>query len=259
MIRKFLTYQDLLQSDLPATLPQELADFFRIHLSKQSEVSVTDGSVEQTHIDTFSLLEYSKNATCSIPNIDGRENIQQKIVKRYEMHFNHIQVKWLTEVYQYLYPLATINHVPMVHERLHEVTVLGERFASRLAKGKHSAAVCAYWPHLGGTITTSNDQLYIGIVQYFFRHSVKLTRSIDSEKITHIFAHMHWYRPHPREKWFHPNIFVVSPDFLDFGPANFLPLSRCYAQCAVACATVKFDYGEDNVLIASLFSHKYCI
>ncbi len=157
MMRKFLTYQ---QSDLPATMPLELVDFFRMHLSKQSEVSVTDGSVEQTHIDSFSLLEYNKNATCPIANIDGRDNIKQSVAKRYEVHFNHIQVAWLTEVYKRLYPLATINHVPMVHERFHEVTVLGERFASKSVRGRHSAAVCAYWPRLGGNISTMSD-LYV--------------------------------------------------------------------------------------------------
>ena len=261
MIRKFITYQDLLQSDLPATMPQELLDFFHLHLNKHSEVCVTDGSVEQTHVESFSLLEYNRNATCPIADIDGRENVKQKIAKRYEVHFNHIQVTWLTEVYKHLYPSATINHVPMVHERFHEVSVLGERFASKSAKGKHSAAVCAYWPRLGGSISTTCDQLYVGIVQYFFKHSVKLTKSgsLNFEKVNHIFANVHWYRLHPRENWFHPRIIVVSTDFDDFGPANFIPLSRCFAQCAVARATVKFDYGEDNVLIISLFSHKFCI
>ena len=60
MIRKFITYQDLLQSDLPATMPQELLDFFHLHLNKHSEGCVTDGSVEQTHVESFSLLEYSQ-------------------------------------------------------------------------------------------------------------------------------------------------------------------------------------------------------
>ncbi len=52
------------------------------------------------------------------------------------------EVSWLTEVYKVLYPAAEISHVPTAHERFNEVD---ERFFSRNARGKHSAAICAYW------------------------------------------------------------------------------------------------------------------
>ena len=55
MFRKFLTYQDLLVSDVPSTLPPELGEFFQLQLGKHTEVSTSEGSVEQSHIDPLSL------------------------------------------------------------------------------------------------------------------------------------------------------------------------------------------------------------
>lgn len=259
MFRKFLTYQDLLLSDVPATLPKELGEFFQLQLGKHGEVSVSEGSVEQSHIDPIFLSEYQNNTVCALPLIDGTEKSFHKVHRRYEKIFNHSEVSWLTDVYQLLYPESEIGHVPMIHEQFHEVTILGERFLSKHAKGSHSSAVCAYWPAVGGGVSPVCDQLRVGVIQHFIRHTVQLNSSSQQCVATHIFALVHWHRVHPREKWFHPRILVISSDMLMNGPAVFLPLSRIFAPCAIISDKIKFDYGDDDVLISTILSQKFCV
>ena len=54
--------------------------------------------------------------------------------------------------------------VPMIHQCFDEVVVLGERFLSRHARGKHSATICAFWCAPGGVLSNTCDQLRVGVV-----------------------------------------------------------------------------------------------
>ena len=75
MFKKFLTFQDLLLSDLPSTMPQELADFFKLQLIESEGVSLTTGSVEQSHADPVSLLDYHRNPRCPVHKIGATEGV----------------------------------------------------------------------------------------------------------------------------------------------------------------------------------------
>lgn len=173
--------------------------------------------------------------------------------RRYQKFFDHVEVSWLMEVYKVLYPMSEIGHVPMVHERFNEVTVLGQRFLSSNARGRHSAVICAYWSVMYQYGSFSTDHLRFGI---FFRHGIdiKLNSSSEKKKATHIFARVNWYEQHPRENWFHPRLTIISPDTQSPGPSVFIPLSRIVGRCAVI---IKFDYGEENVFVAVRLSHGY--
>ena len=68
MLKKFITYQDLNFSDLPFTMPPELNEFFTLQLSMNGKFSpsTSDVSVELSHADPFSLLEYQNNVLCPL-------------------------------------------------------------------------------------------------------------------------------------------------------------------------------------------------
>ena len=259
MLRKFLTYQDLLLCDIPSTLPPELAEFFTLQLNQHGQVSLSTGSVEQSHSDIVSLLQYQKNAVCQLSDIDATENDLYQVHRRFEKLLSPTEVSSLTAVYRLLYPEKEINHVQMVYQQFREVSVLGVRFLSTLSRGKHSSAICAYWPAIGGSISSTFDHLRIGLVQYFLKHNVTLNSSQGKQEQTHIFDFVDWYRVHPREHWFHSRIRVVSPDMEMNGPANFLPISRIFGSCTLISETIKFDYGEDNVIVSTLLANKFYV
>jgi len=147
----------------------------------------------------------------------------------------------------------------MRYEYFHRLKVFNEAYSSVKAKGNRSSAICAYWVGVGGEISSNFDTLRVGLIQYFVKHTVCITASSQSKRIVNVFAKVHWYRTHLREQWFHHRALVCSPDMISCGPATFLPVSRIFCRCAITSNTVKFDYGEDNVIVAILCGSKYSV
>lgn len=260
MTRKFLAYQNLLLIDVSTSLPEDLREFFVYQARMCGEISVGEGSLEQSHIDSLDLLEYKKNCTCDLSIIDASESIMHTYSHRHEAIFNHTEVEYLISVYGKLYPGVIINHVPMIHERFHNFQVFNQRYLSDKTRGSHSSAVCAYWAGINGGILATCEHLRVGVIQYFVRHTISIPTSLTQfKKVVHVFACVHWYQTHLRESWYHHRVLVVSPDMDSCGPATFLPVSRIFSSCAVTSKTVMFDYGEDNVIIAIIYGSKYCL
>ena len=138
----------------------------------------------------------------------------------------------------------------MFHERFLKLKVFNESFRSAKSKGSHSSAICACWAGIRGNILQKNDYLRVGVVQYFFRHTISIpTSTTQCKRVTHFFACVYWYRMHWRETWFHHRAPVVQPDMDMCGPATFLPISRVFSRCALTSKTVQFYYGEDKVQV----------
>ena len=261
MARKFISYQHLLLMEVSTALPDEIREFFEDHVTKCGEISLGEGSLQQSHVDSSSLLAYKKSSICTLPEVDATQGPMYVLYRRYEGIFDSSDIESLTTVYQTLYSGVTFKHIPMTHEQFHELRVFNEIFISSRAKGNNSAAVCANWAGVGGNlVATTNNVLRVGLIQYFLRHVVRLpTSAAEYRRVVHIFARIFWYKSHPRENFFHHRALVVSPDMDRCGPATFLPISRIRCRCAITNRTVKFDYGEDNVIIAVLCSPNYSV
>lgn len=140
MTTKFLTYQHSFLSEVPSSLPPELCEFFEIQVGRHT---ISEGSIEKSHVDTSSLLDYQKNCTCPLLDIQAAVlPLHRSVSQRYQKFFKHDKVSWLTKVHGVLYPSECIDHVAMIHEQFNEITILGERFLSSRARGNHSATIC---------------------------------------------------------------------------------------------------------------------
>ena len=118
MAKKFITYQHLLLMDVSTALPEELREFFVDHISKCGEISLGEGSLVQTHVDSSNLLDYKKNSYCVTSEINATEGPMHILYRRYEQLLDCYEVESLTTVYQTLYP-GVLLHIPMAHERFH--------------------------------------------------------------------------------------------------------------------------------------------
>jgi hypothetical protein len=234
-------------------LPDELKEFFENHVSKCVNLSLGEGSLMQTHVDSSSLLEYKTNSLCALGSIDATEGAMHKLYRSYEGLFDSDEIDSLTSVYHALYPGLRLEHLPMMHEKFH---VFNEVMSSSKARGSHSSAVCANWAGIGGSLTTNNSVLRVGIIQHFIRHAVRLN---TNSKKYHIFGRIFWFKSHPRENWFNHRAYVLSPDLITHGPATFIPVSRVRCRCAIIEKKVQFDFGEDVVPIASLCGSNYSV
>lgn len=175
MSRKFLTYQALLQIDTATSLPSDLKEFFQSQMNNRyTELSVGEGSLEQTQTESLDLMNYRKNCDCDIHFIKASESNEYSISRRSESLFTSSEISSLTEVYCQLYPGVTFsNQVHKFHEKFHQLKIYNVNFLSANCKGKHSPAVSAYWAGLGGSIANSCDKLRVGSIQYFVRHLVE--------------------------------------------------------------------------------------
>lgn len=175
-------------------------------------------------------VDWISAASVELPHIDATEKSFHKVHRIYEKIFNHTEVSWLADVYHVLYPESEICHVPMIPEQFHEVTILGERFLSRRARGNHSSAICAYWPAVGGGVSPVCDQLrelvlYRTILDTLFSLTVVLSNLLQLIFLQRpLTSFSDRYRVHPQENWFHSRILVISSDMLMNGPAVFFPL-----------------------------------
>lgn len=102
--------------------------------------------------------------------------------------------------------------------------------------------------------THGEAPLRIGIVTCFIRHEISCIwdplKPQSSSTLSHILAHIKWYMDHPRRDCFHPSIVVCATVFDVESPACYMPVSRIAGRCAIAPATIGFDYGENNVIFA---------
>ena len=254
MLKKFTAYQHLLLSEVHSSMPQELGEFFQLQLGQQKKHIISEGSIQETHIDALSLFEYLKNRVCPLSNINAVQlNVHITSSRRYQKLFTHEEVMWLSEVYKTLYPSAEIGHVPILHETFNELTVFGNKFLSDRARGNHSAVICAYWSFTEGYI--SSEELHFEKIYCFFRHSIVY----DSKKVAHIFARVHWFKSHPKKNWFNHHLAVIDSDLQNSGPVTFMPISRVFGQCAIVANKIKFDYGYDSVCVAMKLSHNFFI
>ena len=257
MAKKFISYQHLFLTDVSSALPEEIREFFDDHVSKCKDISVGEGSLLQTHVDSSDLLEYKKSSICIPSHVNATEGPMHILYRRYEGLFNPDEVESLGTVYQALYPDITFDHIPMVYESVRELRVFNETIVSSKSKGNYSSAVCANWAGVGGSLATNISVLRVGLIQYFIRHAIR--HPVSTKKTSHIFARVFWYKPHLRENWFHHRALVLSPDMNVCGPATFLPVARICCRCAIVHKTVQFDYGEDNVIIAILCGANYSV
>ena len=67
LLKKFTTYQHLLLFQVDSSVPNKLSELFQFQLGQQKLHVVSEGMVEETHIDALSLLEYKR-----IENVDYR-------------------------------------------------------------------------------------------------------------------------------------------------------------------------------------------
>ena len=168
------------------------------------------------------------------------------LLMRFPLHKKNDEVAKLGQVCELLYKDHIINHIPMIHERFHEVKLFNKLYQSIKSRGNHSSVICAYWAGTSGKLLESDDELYL---QVGFFDTIQL--SDTSEPISHIFVKVHWYQKHWRGNYFnHQRIMVVQPCVDEDGPATFIALSRVLSRCAVIFKTIEFDCGQDNVLIA---------
>ena len=110
------------------------------------------------------------------------------------------------------------------------------------------------------TITPCEDDLCIGIVQYFILHTPHIRpdfvtsdtpmTNLNSLK-KHILAKVFLLQYHPRKLSKYRNSIIMAATVYDSpSSAEYIPVSRIISRYAVVNCTLRLNYGEDKVTIA---------
>lgn len=208
-------------------------------------------SVEQTTFESTNEIHF---LSCSVSEIDCRVNSHHHLHSPLtERVFDDIQLQYLQEMYNYLYSPASYDLVQPSRFYLasKQVTINGSTFISTKSRSKRSSAVIAHWPGVLNRIDSRGEApLRAGVVT-FFRHELKLKqcRAESVVNTTNILAHVMWLESHPYRDKYLPKSFVSATTYTSDSCASFIPVARIAGHCAIAETEVKFDYGEDRVIV----------
>ena len=92
--------------------------------------------------------------------------------------------------------------------------------------------VIATWPKLNENCVTTSNEKVVGVVQYYFSHSLLFSDNPNA-KIKHLVARIAWKEPHPTHCQYFGISAIVScktEDQLHY--CGFIPVQRIETVCA---------------------------
>ena len=130
--------------------------------------------------------------------------------------------------------------------------------------GKASSVIMAYWPGRGNDLDVHGidySRMRVGVVQYFFQHSVTMTLTASSEahKLNHIFAYVAWKQRHPNEDIFGTSATLCFNMYEQESPCAFLPVQRIACRCAHATLPIQIGVVNENLCVACPIPMKYSL
>ena len=151
----------------------------------------------------------------------------------------------LRDVYNVMFPHKDIHveHLSSSIKKYGTINIFKQQFGSAMAyRSKRSTGVLAAWAGTNGGICTNSSQQIVGLVDFYFSHSVKL----DEHFSQFVFACVTWFQPSTETIFSELNPLVVACK------GNAFPggASRFYLYSELL-ENVALHYGKkmDNKLI----------
>ena len=222
------------------------------HLFKNESRSY--GSLHQFALQDVIIIEL-KCHDCAASMLDAEEKPFQSLISPLkEKCFSDTELSYLRQMYMCLYPNSRIERLSRFYYQSKQLNMNSEEFISTGSRSQRSPAIAAHWPGVLSIDPRGEAPLRIGIVTCFVRHEISFIqdslRLQSSSTVSHVLAHVKWYMDHPRRNFFHPSIIVCASVYDADSPACYMPVSRIAGRCAIASTTIRFDYGEDSVIVA---------
>ena len=249
MLLKFVDMQHLSTLEAPDTDVNEdlLIQLCKEKVFHQQTQCAIDLSLQQELI----VVEQLRNQSCSVSALDAEEKSYHRLALPIkEKCFNDADMLYIQQMYALLYPTSDIEHINRFYYQSKGIVINNEDFISTGSRSNKSSTVAAHWPGVLNIDPLGEAPLRVGVVTFFFRHTIRIVKNSATKTISHILAHVNWYMDHPRRNILHPSTIISSTVFDRDSPASYIPVNRIAARCANAETTWRFDYGQDNVIIS---------
>ena len=212
-------------------------------------------SIDQMTFQTDFLLKQSTNFSCQVCEIDATfKSLYKMLPPIREKCFKDMDMADLNIVYSLLYPSQNFEILTLsrFYHKVNQIIINGEVFISTQSRSEH-------WPNIRGSDTTGDAPVHIGIISSIIEHVATIKTSatdiVNTQKL--VFAYVQWLQDHTRRDYFKSPCIISSSIFDDEGLANFVPVSRLIACCAIVHDLLyEFDYSEDRICVSIPFFFK---
>ena len=232
LMRQFLISRQLKDMDLP----EQYQDDF-LHLCSPTGMVNADVKEDVSPLSWSVKHEFNNVATkAPLHGINWRNDSGVTVPSNYKLvHFDEDDAALLRDVYQIMYPESEIEMGSLGESirKFGSLNIWSTTFGSKMQpRGIRSGKILASWPTDNGKdVLQETFCLSAGTVQYYFRHSVK----VSDEHLTHHFACVKWYLPHRESTSLYGNpVRVCENRFYPGGPSSFMPVQRIFSRFASA-------------------------
>ena len=199
------------------------------------------------------LLQYSSSSLATIASFEN-SGMVSLLSPMHEDVFEGDEVRCLEALYKQLYPQKVLGTISPFYIRSGRATLCNQVIGSLMnsTSARSSSVVMAFWPSRESELSNINySRMKVGVVQYFFKHEVKLCVS-DSQvrESEHIFAYVKWKQSHPNQDWFGISATVCVNMDEAFSMCSFLPVQRISSVCASSIIEVNINSFEESVFVA---------
>lgn len=155
--------------------------------------------------------------------------------------------------------------MPAFYQECGRISIAGDVIGStkRGSNSISSSVIMAFWPGSGNSLCSIDyGRMRVGIVQYFFQHSVTLgsiSNTSHPETFDHLFCYVYWKKLHPHGDWCGVSATLSTDIFETPAACSFLPVQRIGFRCAYATLPMNFITHTENVFVACPIPMKYSI
>ena len=247
LLKKFCMEQKANNLTLPAN-----KDFLSIVLLTCSERN----DIKQSNFSTIINMIYSPAADIqtSLELIDSPfvkllPPFQQKVLTE-EMF------QQLKSIYTLMFPHKEIVHMSYFYREYGRIQLASDVIGSNKPgpNSRSSSVVMAYWPSRED-LTGGSEQLNVGEVQLYIKHSIKIRQqpSCDPQTECYAFAYVNWRKLHQHCNWFGVSARVCIDSFEQPSAFCFVPVQRIYARCAYAELPISFPLEDGLTQVETVF------
>ena len=188
-------------------------------------------------MDGLAIMTYEENLMCLASDVCAiRLPYHEPVPPGREKYMREEVRDMLKEMYDILYGIENVVHVPLQYVEFSNVKVFNKTYLSEKSRAKKSPAIIAAWSSVSDILTerhSSYDDLCVGTVKYFLCHSVTVkVDSVETNK-SHILVCINWNEDHPQKYLLGNGIIISAKVCQSFSSASFLPVSRIMTQCAI--------------------------
>lgn len=155
--------------------------------------------------------------------------------------------KQLTSAYEHIYTNSFISSAICV--RSAKLLYAGHILSSSLSRSESGSCIVG---HLFPSVETSSNRPHVGMVNFYFKHTIKETHNNCIEQTL---AFVSWFKAHPDRDILHHPLEIWQDSFMPMGPYSFLQVTKILYPVAFTRDKIVTSFGNETVIVTVPLQH----